>query len=90
MRESKIEKTLKTGVEAHGGECLKIVSPNRVGVFDRLVLMPGGHSVWIELKAYRGRVSAAQIAFQSRLRELGQHGKILIGMAAVDAFLATL
>ncbi len=42
---------MKTEVEKHGGQAWKFTSPGRAGVPDRLVLVPGGRAVFVELKA---------------------------------------
>lgn len=48
--EKDIERKLVRLVKRHGGMCLKWVCPGWSGVPDRLVLMPGGHIVFVELK----------------------------------------
>ena len=51
MRESELEARLVRGVKAAGGVAYKFVSPGSVGVPDRLVVLPGGKVVFVELKA---------------------------------------
>ena len=51
MRENEIERYLKKRVETEGGKCWKWVSPGRRGVPDRMVLLPGGRLLFVELKA---------------------------------------
>ena len=48
--EKAIEKALKTATEKAGGLCLKIDPTNMVGLPDRLIILPGGHTAFIELK----------------------------------------
>ncbi|OCW59793.1 nuclease [Trueperella bernardiae] len=51
MRETTIEKALTQAVHAAGGLCLKFVSPGWAGAPDRLIILPGGHVGFIEVKA---------------------------------------
>jgi len=51
MRESEIERHLTKRVKAIGGLCWKFTSPQMRGVPDRVVLLPGGITYWVELKA---------------------------------------
>lgn len=57
MKESEIEARLVRGVKALGGVAYKFVSPGNVGVPDRLVVLPGGRVIFVELKAEGGRLS---------------------------------
>ena len=51
MKEKTIEQTLVMAVRSKGGLCPKWVSPGLDGVPDRLILFPGGHMAFAELKA---------------------------------------
>lgn len=51
MRESDIERRLVQGVKKLGGRAYKFVSPGNVGVPDRLVVLPGGVVLFVEVKA---------------------------------------
>lgn len=50
MLEKELEAKLVKGVEQLGGLCLKWVCPGNSGVPDRIVLLPGGHVLFVELK----------------------------------------
>lgn len=50
MRERELEKMFTTEVKKVGGVALKFVSPGFDGMPDRLVLMPGGRTFFVELK----------------------------------------
>lgn len=54
MKESEIEARLVRGVKALGGVAYKFVSPGNVGVPDRVVVLPGGRVIFVELKAEGG------------------------------------
>lgn len=51
MRERAIESAFVKAVKAAGGMALKLISPGVAGVPDRLVLLPGGRILFVELKA---------------------------------------
>ena len=51
MREKQIERKLANAVKARGGMCPKLVSPGTDGMPDRLVLLPGAHIGFVEVKA---------------------------------------
>ena len=51
MREKEVERRLLRAVRGVGGLCPKFVSPGMNGMPDRLVLLPGGHLGFVEVKA---------------------------------------
>ena len=70
--EKDVERKLRTMVERHGGLCCKWVCPGWAGVPDRIVLLPGGHALFVELKRPTcGRVSKIQMWWAKRLQKLG-------------------
>ncbi len=87
MRESAIEARLRDGVKAMGGICWKFVSPGTTGVPDRLIILPGGRIIFIELKADTGRMSAIQQYRINELRNIGADVRALKGPSQVKAFL---
>ncbi|MDU0200149.1 VRR-NUC domain-containing protein [Paenibacillus sp. MAH-36] len=60
MRERTLEKRLKTEIEKRGALCLKFESPGTAGVPDRLILLPGGQAVFVEMKSPTGKISEIQ------------------------------
>lgn len=88
MLEKDIEARLVRGVKKLGGRAYKFVSPGNVGVPDRIVVLPGGRVIFVELKTEKGVVSAAQRQQIRVLRDLGADVRVLQGVAAVDRFLA--
>ena len=74
-RERDVERTLSVMVRRHGGWCLKWVCPGWSGAPDRIVLLPGGRVIFVEVKRPKGgRVSPRQAWFSEQLRALGfQH-----------------
>lgn len=69
--EKDTERYLNRRVKALGGRSYKWVSPGCSGVPDRIVVMPGGRAVFVELKS-EGRTSTdQQKRRQAELRKLG-------------------
>ena len=72
--EKEIERKLRKTVEKHGGLCLKWVCPGWIGVPDRIVLLPRGRVMFVELKRPKGGVlSTRQKWWRRKLIELGFH-----------------
>lgn len=71
MREKQIEQKLVNAVRHMGGICPKWVSPGLDGVPDRIILLPGGHMAFAELKAPDQKPRPLQEARISQLRRLG-------------------
>ena len=67
--ESDIEKRLVAGVENLGGVCLKF---GQDGWPDRLVVLPQGRLIWVELKRPDGELATLQKWRIKTLRRLGQ------------------
>lgn len=51
MKEYAVEKYLILVTRAHGGMCLKFISPGIAGVPDRIVILPDGKIGFAEMKA---------------------------------------
>lgn len=86
MRESVIEKALVERVKALGGMCEKFTSPSRRGVPDRLVTLPGGRVVFVELKAPGKVLSVLQQRDHNRRRALGCSVFVIDSLEAANAF----
>ena len=69
--EKAIEAYLVRKAEEAGGLCLKFSSHTQVGYPDRLLLMPGGHMAWVELKSKGERPRRIQEVRMASLRRLG-------------------
>ena len=90
MLESRIEQSLVRGVRKAGGWALKLVSPGHAGVPDRLVIMPGGRVIFVELKQEHGRLTPLQMETHERLRRYCLTVRTLYGAADVNGFLEEL
>ncbi len=71
MRERDIERRLVRAIQKLGGLCPKWVSPGWDGVPDRIILLPGGHIAFAELKAPREKPRPLQVRRKAQLERLG-------------------
>ena len=71
MREKTIEQKLTKTVKERGGVALKFVSPGFDGMPDRIVLLPGGHFGFVEVKAPGQTPRPLQLARHALLMRLG-------------------
>lgn len=63
---------------------IKWVAPAMAGVPDRIVFLPGGVVIFVELKA-PGKVSTAlQVRIQQMLKDLGADVQVIDSLKAVD------
>lgn len=87
MREASIERRLSRKVKAAGGKALKFTSPGWAGAPDRLVLLPGGKIIFVELKAPGKRPRPLQLKRHEELRQLGFHVEVIDSPEGVDEFI---
>lgn len=88
VSEQKVEEALVRGVKRLGGRALKFVSPGTTGVPDRLVLLPGGRSRFVELKRPRGGVlSARQRLTMKEFDALGHGFEVVSNFGEVEGWL---
>ena len=71
MREKAIERKLTLMVKKRGGICPKFVSPGYDGMSDRIILLPGCHFAFVEVKAPGKKPRPLQLSRHRLLRELG-------------------
>ena len=72
MLEKKIEEKVGVYVKGIGGLWLKFTSPGRRAVPDRIVILHGGISFFMELKRTGEKATPAQLREHKRLEERGQ------------------
>lgn len=87
MLEKDIERKLVQEVKALGGMCLKFTSPGLAGVPDRIVMLPGGRIIFVEMKAQHGRLSQQQQAVLARFTRLGVDWAVVSTPQLLDIFL---
>lgn len=84
MRERNIEACLRDSVKKVGGIAYKWVSPGNNGVPDRIVIIPGGRIIFVELKAPGKKPTALQQVQHDRLRALGCDVRVIDSRKGVD------
>lgn len=87
MRESSIEKRLVREVERIGGKAPKWVSPGNRGVQDRLVILPGGITVYVETKAPGKPLDPLQEKWAKTLRAMGHKVYKIDSVGDIDRFI---
>ncbi len=84
MRERVIEEHLRLRVQQAGGLALKFVSPSMRGVPDRIVFLPEGRIVLVELKRPGEVPEPHQARLHERLRRLGVCVLVLDSIESID------
>ena len=87
MREKVIEQKLVKAVKAAGGIAPKLVSPGFDGMPDRMVLMPGGRTGFVEVKAPGEKPRPLQTSRYRLLRRLGFHVYVLDNAEQIETIL---
>lgn len=70
-KESSIEEKFRKTCQRYGGDAIKLTSPGRNGLPDRLVQWPGGVTTYAELKKPGKDLDPDQVVEVKRMRELG-------------------
>lgn len=86
MLEKVIEAALVRRVKELGGLCEKFVSPGRRSVPDRLVTLPGGRIVFIEVKSPGKGPTELQERDHWRRRKLGCEVLVINSIEDVEKF----
>jgi hypothetical protein len=86
MLERTIEAALVRRVTKLGGLCEKFVSPGRRSVPDRIVTLPGGRIIFVEVKAPGKGPTELQERDHWRRRKLGCEVIVINTMEDVEAF----
>lgn len=89
-KESEAEDALRRGIMRMGGIAFKFVSPGNRGVPDRLIALPGGRAVFVEMKRDTGTPGKLQVWQHKRLRSLGFEVYTVYGQDGVRDLLAGL
>jgi hypothetical protein len=84
MKEAQIERRLVARVKQAGGQCLKWVSPGHAGVPDRIVMLPSGRILFVELKAPGEKPKPLQTYTMGQIRDLGFEVLVIDSYEAID------
>ena len=87
MREKAIERKLTLMVKKRGGICPKFVSPGYDGMPDRIILLPGCHFAFVEVKAPGKKPRPLQIARHKSLMKLGFSVYVIDSVEQIGAIL---
>lgn len=72
IRETHIEGYLRARVQDVGGLCIKLNPAGVVGIPDRLVVLPGGAVVFVEVKKPAGgKIGRLQFWWRDKLLDMG-------------------
>lgn len=87
VSEKVIERYLASRVEDMGGVCLKYSNPGKAGYPDRVVLLPGGITFWVELKSKGKKPVLLQQLRIDGMRKMGHHVFVADSKEKVDEIL---
>ena len=86
MLEKDIENALVRKVKKLGGMCEKFTSPGRRSVPDRIITLPNGKIVFVEVKNTGKNPTELQLRDHERRRALGCDVRVIDNMDDANAF----
>ena len=89
VSEKAIERYLVDEIHKLGGVCLKYSNQNMVGFPDRLILLPGARTIWVELKSRGKHTTALQDIRLRTLNKLGYDTYICDNKEEIDKIIKT-
>lgn len=87
MLEKEVEKFLVREVKKLGGISFKFISPGNAGVPDRIVILPSGKVLFVELKTDKGKLTKLQEVQIKKISDLGADARVLRGIEEVKEFI---
>lgn len=87
LTEKQVEKRLRLKIKSLGGKALKFISPGCSGVPDRLVFLPGGKIVLVELKAPGKKLSPLQEKMRKFFIDLGFNYYVIDSYEKIEAMI---
>lgn len=84
--EASLERSLGEKLKKLGCLWIKWVSPGTIGVPDRILILPGGEVLFVEMKALHNEVTPAQELMLGRLRSMGCEAYVVKGPESCDRF----
>ena len=89
LLERDLERYFTAQCKKHGLMTLKLHVRFSRGWPDRLVLLPNGEILWVELKRPGGQVSALQAKTHADMAKRGHHVHVIDSKEGIDHVLAT-
>lgn len=83
-REKDVEQYLVTSLGKINLPCLKFDPTNRIGMPDRIVPLPDGKVIWVELKTEGGSLEEIQKLRHHELKRLGHRVEVVWSREDVD------
>lgn len=90
VSEKMIERYLVDRAKHIGLPCLKYSNPNMVGYPDRLLVLPGGSVIWVELKSKGRKPTKIQQARIAELSGMGHLVRVIDNKADIDELIKTI
>lgn len=90
VSEKAIERYLCDLIRRLGGICLKYTNANMVGYPDRVALMPGGLSLWFELKSRARHVSKIQRIRIEQMENIGHRVYVCDSKESINHIMTSL
>ena len=84
IRERDVESYLVNSCERDNLPCIKFASEHRIGMPDRLILLPDQRCIWVELKTKGGHLAEIQKLQHRRLEQAGQRVVVIWTKKDVD------
>lgn len=90
VSEKMIERYLVERAKKIGLPCLKYSNPNMVGYPDRLLVLPAGRVIWVELKSKGRKPTKIQEARIVELSGMGHTVRVIDNKADIDELIKTI
>ena len=84
VSEKAIERYLVEQAKQNGLLCLKYSNPNMVGYPDRLLVLPDGRVIWVELKSKGRKPTKIQQVRIAELSGMGHTVRVIDNKADID------
>ncbi len=90
VRERDVESYLVSQCERRGFPCIKFSSEHKIGMPDRLILLPDQRCAWVELKTKGGHLAEIQKLQHKKLEQIGQRVEVIWAKKDVDRLMQDL